>query len=189
MVVVDRFSKMAYFIPCQKNNDAIQVADLYFKEITLWKKMGTKLQFSSTSHPQIDGQTEAINRILGNLLRSFVGKNLKQWNLILLNPLDLSHSLDKQQYSFDVDQRAKEIKKLHEQEGFPKQLNAKLSLRADGPFKIMQRINNNAYKVELPSSYGVSATFNVADLFPYIDDNAKFDSRASSAEPEKDETD
>jgi hypothetical protein len=29
----DRFSKMAHIIPCQKNNDVVQVAELYFKEI------------------------------------------------------------------------------------------------------------------------------------------------------------
>ena len=37
--------------------------------------------------------------------------------------------------------------------------------RGDGPFKVLQRINNNAYKLELPSEYGnISATFNVSDL-------------------------
>src|SRR5215469_2844012 len=45
--------------------------------------MGTHLQFSSASHPQTDGQTEVVNRSLGNLLRSFVGKNIRQWDLIL----------------------------------------------------------------------------------------------------------
>ncbi|XP_071714598.1 uncharacterized protein [Rutidosis leptorrhynchoides] len=33
MVIVDRFSKMAYFIARNKNNDAIIVAALFFKEI------------------------------------------------------------------------------------------------------------------------------------------------------------
>ena len=37
--------------------------------------------------------------------------------------------------------------------------------RGDGPFKVLQRINNNAYKLEHPSEYGnVSATSNVSDL-------------------------
>ena len=41
---------------------------------TLWRKLGTSLLFSTSYHPQ----TEVTNRSLGNLLRSHVGKNLKQ---------------------------------------------------------------------------------------------------------------
>jgi hypothetical protein len=68
-------------------------------------------------------------------------------------------------------------------ERFPTQTKSKLSPRADGPFKIVQKINDNAYKVELPGTYGVSTTFNVADLSPYFDDEAELDSRTSLFQP------
>ena len=39
--------------------------------------------------------------------------------------------------------------------------------RGDGPFEVLERINNNAYKLDLPREYIVSATFNVTDLSPF----------------------
>ena len=44
---------------------------------------------------------------------------------------------------------------------------SKLQPRGDGPFQVLARVNDNAYKLDLPSEYNVSATFNVFDLFPF----------------------
>jgi hypothetical protein len=54
------------------------------------------------------------------------------------------------------------------QDRFPDQRKSKLQPRADGPFKVLRKINDNAYVVDLPSAYGVSNSFNVADLSPFF---------------------
>ena len=42
-------------------------------------KLGTKFLYSTTCHPQTDGQTDVVNRTLTQLLRTIVTKNLKTW--------------------------------------------------------------------------------------------------------------
>lgn len=98
---------MVHFIPCKKTSDAVHIADLFFKKVVrlhglpknivsyrdtkfvgyffriLWKKMKTELKFSSTFHPQTDGQIEVVTRSLGNLLRFLVGDKTESWDLIL----------------------------------------------------------------------------------------------------------
>nr|GEV95929.1 putative reverse transcriptase domain, zinc finger, CCHC-type, aspartic peptidase domain protein [Tanacetum cinerariifolium] len=63
---------------------------------------------------------------------------------------------------------------------FPQGRFGKLHPPADGPFRILKKIIDNAYKVELPGHYGVSDTFNVADLSPYTP-NADFDDDSGSS--------
>ena len=68
-------------------------------------------------------------------------------------------------------------------ERFPNRKFPKLQPRADDPFKVLQHIGKNAYKIELPGDYGIVAPFNVADLTPYLDDDELFDSRPSLVQP------
>ncbi|KAI3723232.1 hypothetical protein L2E82_34679 [Cichorium intybus] len=59
----------------------------------------------------------------------------------------------------------------------------KLQPRMDGPFPVLKHINDNAYKIELPSHYNVSTTFNVADLSLFVpDEKGLFDLRTSPVE-------
>jgi len=45
--------------------------------------MGTKLKFFVAFHPQTEGQTEVVNRSLGNFLHCLVGEHLRNWDLTL----------------------------------------------------------------------------------------------------------
>ena len=46
--------------------------------------------------------------------------------------------------------------------------------RSDGPFEIIERVGNNAYKLQLPGDMAVSATFNVGDMSPYMEDSPSY---------------
>nr|GEY12224.1 reverse transcriptase [Tanacetum cinerariifolium] len=52
---------------------------------------------------------------------------------------------------------------------FPAKRRSKLSPRGEGPFKILTKVNDNAYKVDIPGTPTAAATFNVTDLQPYYD--------------------
>ncbi|KAL4333067.1 hypothetical protein GQ457_07G006290 [Hibiscus cannabinus] len=154
---------------------------------TLWSKIGTKLMFSTTCYPQTDGQTEVVNRSLSTLLRSIIKKNIKTWDDCLphiefsynhvihsatkmspfevvygfnpITPLDLLPLPQEQVISKEGKARVDYVKRLHQ----------KLLPRVDGPFQVLEKVNDNAYKLDLPGDYKVSATFNVSDLSPYDD--------------------
>ncbi|GKD68163.1 RNA-directed DNA polymerase [Tanacetum coccineum] len=171
---------------------------------TLWTRLGSKLQFSSSHHPQTDGQTEVVNRSLVNLLRSLIENNAN-WDLILLQaefaynrlvnrttgkspfevvyernpitPLDLVPVPEVGQFSKEAADQSEQIKELHQsvQEQIIRH-NKQYKEHADKHQKhVLNRegdlINDNAYKIELPGHYNVSATFNVADLSPYKGDS------------------
>jgi hypothetical protein len=277
-VVVDRFSKMAHFIPCRKTDDASHIADLFFQEIirlhgvsntiifyrdtkflshfwrTLWSKLGTKLLFSTTCHPQTDGQTKVVNRTLSTMLRAILKKNIKMWEeclphvefaynsslhsttkmcpfeivygLLPRAPIDLMPLPSSEKLYFDAKQRAELMLKIHEttkenigsmnakykisgdkgrkqldfepddlvwlhlrKERFPDLRKSKLMPRADGPFKVLEKINENAYKLDLHVDFGVSPTLNIADLKPYLGEEDELESRMTQMQEGEDDVD
>ena len=65
-------------------------------------------------------------------------------------------------------------------EGLSSKWNSKLMLRADCAFEVLERVNDNASKVNLLRDYCVSFTFNVADLSSYLEDEHLVNLRANS---------
>jgi hypothetical protein len=59
----------------------------------------------------------------------------------------------------------------------------------DAPFKILEKINDNAYKLELPLEFGVSPTFNILDLWPYLGEEDEAPSRTTSIQEGEDNED
>ena len=49
-------------------------------------------------------------------------------------------------------------------ERFPTHRRSKLHPRGDGPFQVLERVNDNVYKLDLLGEYNISATFNVFDI-------------------------
>jgi transposase InsO family protein len=94
-VVVDRLTKMTYFMLVKTTYNSAVLAELYMARIVclhgvlkkivsdrgtqfisnFWQQLhealGTHLKFSSAYHPQTDGQTERTNHILEDMLRAY----------------------------------------------------------------------------------------------------------------------
>lgn len=103
LVVVDRFTKYAHFVPLKHPYTAIIVARVLFDAVVklhglpqsmisdrdtiftsqVWKKLfkllGVNLEFSTAYHPQMDGQMERVNQCLEMYLRCSVGDSPVKW--------------------------------------------------------------------------------------------------------------
>jgi hypothetical protein len=72
---------------------------------------------------------------------------------------------------------------------FPELRKSKLMPRAASPYKILKKINDNAYKLELPLEFRVSPTFNIADLKPYLGEEDELESRTTPLQEGEDDDD
>ncbi|GMJ09500.1 hypothetical protein HRI_004619200 [Hibiscus trionum] len=102
-VIVDRFTKSTHFIMVRMNLSLEALADLYIQEVirlhgvlasivsdrdprftarfwkTLHKALGTKLNLSTTFHPQSDGKSERVIQVLEDMLRACIIDFGKNW--------------------------------------------------------------------------------------------------------------
>jgi hypothetical protein len=93
-----------------------------------------------------------------------------------------------EKYRIAVSKGRKEVKLepgdlvwLHlRKERFPELRKFKLMSHVAGPFKILAKINDNAYKLELTPEFGVSPSFNISDLQPYLGEEDEIPSRTTS---------
>ncbi|MBW0559983.1 hypothetical protein O181_099698 [Austropuccinia psidii MF-1] len=104
LVVVERFSKMAIFIPAYSTITALDLAQIFISNVfskhglpvsivsdrgslfvsSFWTQLCQQLKISrvlSTAfHPETDGQTESLNQILEQYLRMYVSYHQDDWH-------------------------------------------------------------------------------------------------------------
>jgi len=107
LVCVDRLTKMVHLGPCRDTSTAEDVAKLFFNMVfvkhglplnvvtdrdsrftskfwsALCAAVGTKMSMSTAFHPQSDGNTERVNRVMEDMLRHVVAADQSDWDLHL----------------------------------------------------------------------------------------------------------
>ncbi|KAF1318369.1 Pol protein, partial [Globisporangium splendens] len=104
VVFVDRLSKMVHVAPVRKHVTAQETACLFLEHVfryhglpesivsdrdprftaafwrELFRLLGTDLALSTADHPETDGQTERVNRVVEDILRSIAVDHPRDWS-------------------------------------------------------------------------------------------------------------
>jgi Reverse transcriptase (RNA-dependent DNA polymerase)/RNase H-like domain found in reverse transcriptase/Integrase zinc binding domain/Retroviral aspartyl protease/Chromo (CHRromatin Organisation MOdifier) domain len=107
LVFVDRLTKMVHLAATHTDVSAVETAQLYVDNVVkhhgfqsdlvsdrdprftgkFWRQVcelvGTRQNLSTAFHPETDGQTERVNRVIGEYLRSFVNEKQDNWDMLL----------------------------------------------------------------------------------------------------------
>ncbi|XP_031741315.1 uncharacterized protein LOC116403827 [Cucumis sativus] len=142
--------------------------------------MGTRLDFSTTFHPQTDGKNERLNQVLKNMLRACVLEFSGSWDSHL-HLMEFAYN-----NSFQATIGVAQFEDLHGKccrspvcwnevapmKGVMRfEKKGKLSPRFVGPFEILERIGVVTYRLALPPSLSaVHNVFHVSMLRKYVAD-------------------
>ncbi|GJT30472.1 putative reverse transcriptase domain-containing protein [Tanacetum coccineum] len=179
---MDRLTKSAYFLPMREDYKMERLARLYLNEIVarhgvsiliisdhdsrftlrFWQSMqealGTRLDMSTTYHPQTDGQSEHTIQNLEDMLRA-LRLEKKSYAKKRRKPLEFSIGY----YVFLKVSPWKGVVRLRKK--------GKLAPRFVGPFEILEKVGPVAYRLDLLEELnGVHDTFHVSSLKKCLDD-------------------
>ncbi|GJS77414.1 putative reverse transcriptase domain-containing protein [Tanacetum coccineum] len=203
-VIVDRLTKSTHFLPMREDDTLEKLMRQYLKEVVsrhgvpvsiisdrdgrftshFWKSLnkalGTRLDMSTTYHPQTDGQSERTIQTLEDMLRACVLDFGKGWDRhlplvefsynnsyhtsIKAAPFEALYGRKQKPLDFQVGDKV--MLKVSPWKGvisFGKR--EKLNPRYIGPFKIIDKVGTVAYRLELPEQLiRVHSMFYVSNL-------------------------
>ncbi|GJR24260.1 putative reverse transcriptase domain-containing protein [Tanacetum coccineum] len=163
-VIVDRLTKSAIFTPMRETDPLDKLARMYLKENAL----GTNLYMSIAYHPQTDGQSKRTIQTLEDMLCACAidfGKGWIKQRMQAARDRQKSYAdLKRKPMEFQVGDKV--MLKVSPWKGvvrFGKR--GKLNPRYVGPFKVLEKVGEVAYKLELPEELSrVHNTFHVSNL-------------------------
>ncbi|MCO5548471.1 hypothetical protein L7F22_029128 [Adiantum nelumboides] len=221
--IICRFSKQAHFVPVRKKIKSEHIVKMFMHNVfkyhgmpqsivsdrdprmtslfwkALFENLGTTLKFSSSFHPQTDGQSEEANSIVQDLLKCYVLEHKATWEHYL--PLveyaynntvhtstgkapfeiveggkkvpPIFHTKDKifeaDKYVQNTDEAYKKIK-LALEKTRSKQKKAVDRQRRELVFSLGDWISDVAYRLKLPKGWKIHNAFHVSLLRPFVGD-------------------
>nr|GEV45063.1 retrotransposon protein, putative, Ty3-gypsy subclass [Tanacetum cinerariifolium] len=181
LVIVDRLTKSAIFVPMRETDPIEKLARMHLKEVvtrhgipvcdreprftsnfwrSLQKALGINLDMSTAYHPQINGQSERTIQTLKDMLRAYIKQRIQAARDRQKSYADLKHK----PMEFQVRDRV--MLKVSPWKGvvrFGKR--GKLNPGYVGPFKVLEKVGSVSYKLKLPQKLSrVHNTFHVSNL-------------------------